>query len=668
MMRRVVALAMMAALAPAVQSQAEAMRSAVIVYGLNRLSEEDYRRILAAPEVDYVCFQQIMPEGPLPELTCSRAAELAAAGKRNIVQIWWGPTWPYPWSKYSFANIALDPQVREDFWREVVDRCIDEIGAENLYGAHLMEETGMQFGTDVQQRDDPEDFDTFEDDGKSYDHPFWSGWKKEWYGRTDIPNVIRHEDDFRALVGFGFEDDESWEPWQWHLFRRWVSTRLQSGGQVEFARHIHERYGPDSDTPVKAFTWDGILWGGENPRTDHHLEREHFDGVIVDAYGDPGRGYMTQRAFRLLYPVRLPRSLLEIVHFCWGGTRDRPTTIEQRRQHLAAAYTAGHDVIGFWSSPGNYSRPDAWAEDVELLGRLKTLPRFEHHPRLLVISARVSDIYSLPYSLTGLTDFDILPIWEAWDVDLSGYDALVLDTTGPPGSGELLWDTEGFAAKHHFPGLLDYRRINAFVEDGGAVIIRGRWLWPQGCPLFPVAGGHVHTVEDVRQRNVLPLEFTPEGWWVDEIGLSGTYRFGACMYPIEVDDPEVRACDAAIFFRHGQGACLMIPYHRNYDREEDYGSEMWLSHRRLMTDLVRGFLLHVGKTEVAEECLADPSIGNNYRHAVSADGTLETWFLHAVGISGGFPPIPLRGTDLLTGETEPVLTGDRPAAVIGRGG
>ncbi len=656
MKRLSVTLAILMVLSTVGFAAAENIRTAVIVYGLDRLSEDEYQRILTAPQVDYVLFQQIMREEGVPELTCERAAELAAAGKRNVLQIWWGPRMPYPWSKYSFANIALDEQVREDFWREVVDAEIDAIGAENLYGAHLMEETGMQFAVDVQYREDPDDFFTFEDEGSCYDHPFWSGWKKEYYGQTDIPNVIRHEDDFRELVGFGFEDDENWERWQWHLFKRWVSTRLQSKGQVEFAKHIHEAY-PD----LKAFTWDGILWGGENPRTNHHLEAEHFDGVILDAYGDPGRGYMTQRAFRLLYPDH------EIIHITWGGMgEDRQTTIEERRQQVTSPYTAGHDVIGFWSSPANYTLPEKWKLDTELLGRLKTLPPFEHHPRMLIISARISDIYSLPMSLTCLKDFDMLPIWEAWDVDLSGYDTLILDTTGPPGTGEMLWDAQGFAEKHHFPGLLDYRRINEFIEDGGAVIMRGKWKLPEGCPLFPVAGGHLHTADDVAQRNRRPLEYTPEGWWAEEMGLSGTYSFGDAMYPMQVTDPDAHVSEAGIIFRHGEGTCLMIPYHRSYDPEEDRASEAWLSHRRLMGDLLGGFLRWAGKTETLQQCVADPQVGRHYRHAVSEDGSVETWFRFGLGFSGELEPIVLEGTDVLTGDEDPVLTGDNPAAVLDR--
>lgn len=654
--RAVIVLLAMACLSSALARDADRIRTAVIVYGLDRLTEEAYQRILTAPEVEYVLFQQTLREGGIPELTCTRAAELAAAGKRNMLQIWWGPTWPHPWSKYSFANIALDEAVREDFWREVVDYSIDTIGPENLYGAHLMEETGMQFAVDVQFREDPDDFDTFEDNGRSYDHPFWSGWKKEYYGKTDIPNVIRHEDDFRELVGFGFEDDENWQPWQWHLFNRWVSTRLQSGGQVEFAKHIHERY-----PGLKAFNWDGLLWGGENPRTNHHSEAEHFDGVILDAYGDPGRGYMTQRAFRLLYPEH------EIIHISWGGMgEDRQTTIEERRQHVTAPYIAGHNVIGFWSSPANYTLPEKWAQDTDLLGRLQALTPFEHHPRLLIISARISDIYSLPFSLTCLSDFDIVPIWEAWDVDLSGYDTLILDTTGPPGDGEMLWDAEAFAQKHHFPGLLDYRRINAFIEGGGAVIMRGRWKLPPDCPLFPVAGGHLHTASDVAQRNMMPLEFTAEGWWAEELGLSGSYSFGAQTYPIEVDSPDVRASDAAVIFRHGEGACMLIPYHRNYDREEPYDSEAWLSHRRLMGELVRGFLRWAGRTETLEQCIADPAVGRHYRRAVAADGSVEAWMRFGIDFAGDLEPIALEGTDLLTGERDPVLTKQGPAAVLRR--
>ncbi len=657
MNRAVIAcLALLTCLSAVNAQDTDRIRTAVIVYGLNRLSEEAYQRILGAPEVEYVLFQQTLREEGVPGLTCTRAAELAAAGKRNVLQIWWGPTWPHPWSKYSFANIALDEDVREDFWREVVDYEIDAIGAQNLYGAHLMEETGMQFGTDVQFREDPDDFDTFEDNGRSYDHPFWSGWKKEYYGKTDIPNVIRHEDDFRALVGFGFEDDESWEPWQWHLFNRWVSTRLQSGGQVEFAKHIHERY-----PGLKAFNWDSLLWGGENPRTDHHLEAEYFDGVILDAYGDPGRGYMTQRAFRLLYPDK------EIIHISWGGAgEDRQTTLAERRQHVTAPYMAGHDVIGFWSSPANYTLPEKWAEDTELLGRLQTLTHFEHHPRLLIISARISDIYSLPFSLTCLSDFDILPIWEAHDADLSGYDTLILDTTGPPGDGEMLWNAEAFAAEHHFPGLLDYKRINAFVEGGGAVIMRGRWKLPQDCPLFPVAGGHVHTAADVAQRNLRPLEYTPEGWWVEELGLSGSYSFGAAAYTMQVDDPQAHASTAAVVFRHGEGTCMMIPYHRNYDPEENRASDAWLSHRRLMGDLVRGFLRWSGKTETLAQCIADPAIGRHYRHAVAGDGSAEAWLRFGLSFAGELEPIVLPGVDALTGDAEPVVSPDQPAAIIRR--
>lgn len=631
------------------------IRTATIVYGLNRLDDEAYQRILNAPEVEYVCFQQTLREDGVPELTRTRAAELAAAGKRNVLQIWWGPSWPHPWSKYSFANIALDEAVREDFMREVVDYSIEAIGAENLYGVHLMEETGMQFAVDVQFREDPDDFDNFTDEGSCYDHPFWSGWKKEYYGKTDIPNVIRHEEDFRALVGFGFEDDENWEPWQWHLFNRWVSTRLQSGGQVEFAKHIHERY-----RGLKAFTWDLLQWGGANGRTDHRLEAAHFDGVIADAYGDPGRGYMSQRAYRLLYPEH------EVIHFSWGGTRDAPTTIEERRQHVVAPYTAGHDVIGFWSGPANYTLPEKWAEDTELLGRLQTLPRFEHHPRLLIISARISDIYSLPFSMTGLADFDILPVWEAWDVDLSRYDTLILDTTGPPADGDLMWDTEAFAAEHHFPGLLDYKRINDFVEQGGAVIMRGKWKLPEGCPLFPVAGGHLHTADDVAQRNLKPLEFTAEGWWVDELGLNGSYSFDAQSYPLQVDDPNAHTSIAATIFHHGEGTCMVIPYHRNYDPEEDRASEAWLSHRRLMNDLLRGFLRWSGKTETLAQCIADPEVGRHYRHAISSDGAMEAWFRFGLDFSGEIEPIALEGSDALTGEESPVLTRERPAAIIRR--
>jgi len=139
---------------------------------------------------------------------------------------------------------------------------------------------------------------------------------------------------------------------------------------------------------------------------------------------------------------------------------------------------------------------------------------------------------------------------------------------------------------------------------------------------------------------------------------------------MEIHRPrDINNCEAAVFFRCGQGACLMIPYHRNYDKEEPYDSDMWLSHRQLMTDLVRGFLHYVGKHETAEQCLADPAIGSNsYHHAVSTDGKTEVWLLTQTAFSGPMDPIPLRGVDVLTGVENPSLTKEYPCAVIRRDG
>lgn len=632
------------------------IEAACLPYALHRLTQADYERFLHAEEVRYVCFQQIMPGGPIQRLAIQRCAELGRAGKRNVLQIWWGPSRPYPWSKYSWANIALDAKVREDFWREVVDRCIDEFGAGNLYGVHLMEETGMQFGTDVQKRNDPNDFDTFEDDNRSYDHPFWSGWNKKWYGGVDIPNIRRHEDDFKRLVGFGFEDAAKWEPWQAHLFKRWVSNRIQSQGQVEFAKHVHQRY-----PGLKVFTWDGILWSVENPRADHHLERQYFDGVMTDCYGDVNENYYVQRAYRLLYPDA------EIIHFAWGGAARKPADLDRRRLHTLGSYVAGVDVVGFYSEPMNYTKPGQWEEDMSIFRAMRQLPRFETKPPLLVISARVSDIYSLPYSVTGLTHYDILPMWEAYDVDLSRYDTLILDATSPPGDGEMLWDTDAFAKKHHFPGLLDYKRINDFVAQGGALIVRGRWTWPKDCPLFPVREGFLHSPDEQALVSDPNFEFTPDGWWAETIGRKGTYRFGMIGSKIAIDKPnEVQTCPVGTFFRFGKGACLLIPYHRNYDRNEPYGSGAWLSHRQLMSDLIRGFLVRVGKEQTARLCLADPALGNQYRRAPSASGGLDAWLLFHLDIVKRPRPIPLTGTDLLTGAVNPVLSSERSCALIRR--
>ncbi len=100
--------------------RAAAVDGAVIVYGLDSPAEEAFQRILGEKSVRYVCTQRIFTLAGVPPLARKRAEALTRAGKRVVLQIWWGPGGTFPWSKYSFANLALDEKGRPDFFRDVV--------------------------------------------------------------------------------------------------------------------------------------------------------------------------------------------------------------------------------------------------------------------------------------------------------------------------------------------------------------------------------------------------------------------------------------------------------------------------------------------------------------------------------------------------------------------
>ena len=112
-----------------------------------RFSEEELQRLEASTEVQYVGVQI----GGIAPHYREVASRLAASGKKLVVQVWYGS-----WSRFSFANIAMDSKIRADFFREIIDPVIDAIGPENIHAIHMLEETGMQFATDSLEPGDPE--------------------------------------------------------------------------------------------------------------------------------------------------------------------------------------------------------------------------------------------------------------------------------------------------------------------------------------------------------------------------------------------------------------------------------------------------------------------------------------------------------------------------------
>jgi len=634
---------------------AAAVEGSVIVYGLHTSSEEGFQRILSEKSVRYVCTQQIVSRGGVPSLARERAAALTKAGKRVILQIWWGPAGDFPWTKYSFANIALDPAIRAEFFRDVVDPCIGGYGAGNLYGVHLMEETGMQFGTDLIRRGDPDNFTDFEEPTSSYQVPFWSGYGS-LPGAWKIANVRRHEADFTRMTGLRFADAERWGLLEHHLFDRWVSTRLQSGGQVEFAKHIRQKY-----PRLKRFTWDILRTGDENPRTDFHLENRYFDGVICDVYNDVGFNYLYQRAYRLLCPKA------EIIHFAMGGMGQEqgyPYASPDRKRALTlGAVLAGVDGVGFFESPSDYSRPDAWKTNVEIFRRLQPVPRFRKQPPVILLANSVSNIYSCTWAWTGLKYFDFLPTQEAHSVNLDPYQVMILHVDGPVTDSRVFWNSNALKEKYGLPGHVDHRTLDRFVARGGLLILSGQARLDEDCPLAVAREGYLRT-QGVPAGLPEALAVSPSGWLRETAGLEREYRFSVYRIPVTADPKRVVTTEAGHFLRYGKGAVFFFPYNRVYDPQEPYDSPQWRQYRQLLNDVASGVLRHLGRGAIARDYFSGPREGSHQMEAVSDDGVWAGYLLRESGAMAG-PQRQLSGNDILTGEPA-LLGGTRTSALVRR--
>ena len=143
-------------------------------------SEEQLNEVLEKDDYEYILFQVIRSdkvgaalEGELAPLR-RRLEKLVQAGKKPILEIWWGGGDRWSWEKWSLANIAMNESIRAEFFNQITDPIIDALGPQNLYGAHLLEELGLQFGTDAEVQNDCDNLADGEYlDGDAYTAPTW---------------------------------------------------------------------------------------------------------------------------------------------------------------------------------------------------------------------------------------------------------------------------------------------------------------------------------------------------------------------------------------------------------------------------------------------------------------------------------------------------------------
>ena len=226
--------------------------ASIYIHGLTRPSAQEWQGILESPYVQYLLVAQGV--GKQQDVVIEHARQARQAGKKIVLQIWWGPEGKTNWAKYSFAHLAYDPELRALFGRDVIDATIESIGAENIYGVHLLEETGMQFGIDVAGHTDPDNLE--DDDGflkvrepktgelidqNSYSQPFYTNYGK-WPGGPRIPNLRRYRKQFLKQSGVDIDAHENWSDLEQYIFSRWCATDIQAEGQRQALLYLQAKY------------------------------------------------------------------------------------------------------------------------------------------------------------------------------------------------------------------------------------------------------------------------------------------------------------------------------------------------------------------------------------------------------------------------------------------
>jgi len=573
------------------------------------VDEERWQRILNTPEATYVCSQV---SAPAPgERVIRRVREAAAAGKRVVLQLWWGGAGRYNWSKYSLAHIGMDPEIRQEFFAEVVDPLFAAVGSGNVYAAHLLEETGMQFGVDLDVPGAPHDLTDGDDNGSNWDQPTWlgRGAVAGYIGGPYVPNIRRYNEQFKRDTGFDMEEAAIWSrTGGWGAYREWVSAKLEAGAMNAFADHLHRNH-----PSIKAFTWDALDWGGCGANNMRAMKGK-VDGLIMDPYSKAAGIYAAVRGPRLIDPD------LEIIAVLWG-VDDKPEG--EMLNRAAAAYAGGADVIAFFGDK-SFESEGTWRERVRQFAPFTRLPPFETRPPVLLITMHAS----WAKRLCGFAWFDAVSRLEAGPVDLSRYALVVL-----------------YAGGDH-PGLREY------VRNGGRVLATGPlpFLLDQG--LIAERGLATHPRKE-------EIDYRPNAWWREQFGLDE-------LYPLQVSrrltyEPAAEGVrkDHALLIPYGKGEICLLQSRCGWNYAPP---DRLRGRQRLLADLARGLLARAGKTELAEAALSDERTGLGWLKVRNTAGNLTT---HCVAVTEEAKSLPLSGKNLI-GPDSPIVGKDVRGAVIKR--
>jgi len=582
-----------------------------------RMSEEGFRRLLGAKDVDYVGIQLFLGS-KLDPLVKQRAHTLATAGKRIILQIWWGPSGAFPWERYNLPAIAMEREIRREFFTKGVDALLNDIGPKNIYAAHLLEESGMQFGFDIDIPGNPARDDDGYDNGNSYDNPANWVWRRGISG----PNVLtirRYNDRFRRETGLDMGFYPVWTPKQEKRYRRWVAQRFEAGAHIAFKEHAAKAH---PHLRVYAF----------NSGYSLVPQSKYLDGQFTDPYSDTIGVYMSMRLRRILM-----RPNQELIGMVWGNRQlDRHPRLVQ----MAACYAAGCNVLSTFGDKETAN--DEWMNRVRatvkpFIGR----PVVMGASPLLVLTGGAlfsATLRNCQFWITGFAHYDVADKRTMEAVDLGRY-------------------------KMIFAWGLEHPKLAEWVRAGGVLVS------VRPGKDFLAREGILAAAADHGKRET--IDYHPKAHIKKRLELAERYRL-ELQYVAErkVLAPAKVQKDRFLYVvDYGKGLIVTIPalcyVHAPWKYEP-----FWEDYRKLLVDVCRGALAARGLRAVANTCFDDPARGNDYLR-VPDDKSGQTIYVLLTDTHGGNrskTSFVIPGLDLVSGRRNVRFCHDNPVVIVEESG
>lgn len=576
----------------------------VYVNDLHLLKKEMFYRIRDCSELKYILTQVILYPGIFNQslLERDRIVELAHAGKRVVIQIWFGPGLYYNWSYCSYPNIVMRQSVR-DYLFPVIDSVITQIGPEHIYAIHLLEEDG-HFGVDI---DEPGDWRLNKGavrSGKEDNNPYTNfvSLRKLYGGHSDwcyrVPNVAQYNSVFKAETGLDMDSLPN-DPLAYPVLDRWMARRLWAGAHRVFLQHIKKKY-----PTIKCFIWAGLAYPWNGNAMD--ALRDIVDGYVADPYTDTLPTHHSLSGARVLLPEAESLILLYDSH--------NPA---EKYLRAATAYVNGATAIGFFETGSRaILDQELWDSSVDIWKKISVLPVVRSaKPKVLIVSGNTDNGYSTSKRMLPFFRFPAaLPERDAAGVNLSDYKIIVLHNC-------VSFRNDLALSRYNMTGYgPDDRELKNWVASGGLLVLTSPDFSIDS--QFFVAEEHiVWTSNKWTPARDQPVTFTCKPHIASKYGIKSRYTLLAGVRQFSWG----RGVSYDIFpiggvTKYGKGRIVFLPiFHRdpvliNESTTDEYRNRWQIEMANYIADVVRGVaMVHDSSGLLAREItLPGESFGLTY--------------------------------------------------------